>query len=125
MAGRLPAGFEALEPWVEAGWAAASTEQRAWHRYCTPRAQVEAFYGAMVGYMERAIEHLNAHDLSALPEPEQRLMALAQSFMEAALPVERLRRPNPQMYDVMRASFLPDYGEDSGAWATAPGTAPR
>ena len=108
----LPAGFEVLAPWVAAGWAAPSTQERAWHRYRAPRAQAEAFYAAMLPMMEGAIAHLNGFDLGALPEAERTLLALAESFMEAAVPVERLRRPNPQMFAVERMVFLPDYGTD-------------
>lgn len=113
MSAALPAGFGALAPWVEAGFAQPTPEERARHRYRTARPEIEAFYGAMLGFMEPAIEHLNGFDLHALPAPEATLLGLAESFMEAAIPVERLRRPNPQAFDVERMAFLADYGSDA------------
>lgn len=113
MSAALPAGFGALAPWVEAGFAQETPQARAWHRYRCPRPELEAFYGAMLGFMELAIEHLNGFDLHAMPAPQATLLALAESFMEAAIPVERVRRANPQAFEVERMAFVPDYGSDA------------
>lgn len=102
----LPAGFEDLEGFVEE-WALRSDDARARVRYGRPVEQLRPFYDALMPRMQQIIEYLKPMDLRALDAPHQRLLYLAMAFMEVAMPVERLARPNPQTFDIERVAVLP------------------
>jgi hypothetical protein len=101
----LPAGFEDLEPFA-AQWAIRSDDARARARYGRPAAELAPFYDAIMPRMQQIIEYLNGKDLRALDTPHLRLLYLAMAFMEVAMPIERLARPNPQSFDIGRVAVL-------------------
>lgn len=89
----LPAGFEALVPFV-ATWALPTQGQRRARRLATSMQDIQAFYDAALPLMPQVAEHLNAFALDALPEPEQRLLWLAYAFMAVAPAVEIFKQPD-------------------------------
>lgn len=87
MTGKLPAGFEALEPFV-ATWALATTAERAQRRSDSTPAEREAFYQAGKDLIAPALDHLDTRPLDALSPPEQALMNLALAYAHVVLAVE-------------------------------------
>lgn len=83
----LPAGFEALEPFV-AGWAISGTANRARRRDESTAEERVAFFDAAKGLAGAALSHLDRKPLSQLDEQEQRLMDLMLSFAHIAQAVE-------------------------------------
>lgn len=88
----LPSGFHDLEPFV-ARWSLATERERHATRLASEMSELQAFYDAMQPRMEALIDHLNALDLSALGAPEQRLLQLGLSYIEASLAVEAYGEP--------------------------------
>jgi hypothetical protein len=83
----LPAGFEALEPFVST-WALGDAAARARARLDSSESQRVAFFEAVRDLVAPALDHLDAKPLAALDAAEQRLMALLLSFAHVALAVE-------------------------------------
>lgn len=90
----LPPGFEGLSVHTPR-WALPTEAARNLARRTASMEELESFYQAMLPQMERIIAFLNGRELSALDGPEQDLLALAKSFMEAAISVELFREPDP------------------------------
>ncbi len=84
---RLPAGFEALEPFAEF-WAADTAAKRAHCRDISNEASRQAFYDAAVTLVPLALEQLDRKPLAELSDSEQRLMRLVLSFGHVAMAVE-------------------------------------
>ncbi len=82
----LPAGFEALEPFV-AGWAISGTANRARRRDESTAEERVAFFDAAKG-LAGAASASHRKPLSQLDEQEQRLMDLMLSFAHIAQAVE-------------------------------------
>lgn len=102
-AAALPAGFEALSPYV-AAWALPTMRARNAHRVNAPMAEIRAFYDAIAPHMEPLLEYFSAlpadHAMSAA---EQRLFYLGQAFMEVAMAVEYFGEPDvPDGFDRAR-----------------------
>lgn len=105
----LPAGFEALEPFV-AEWALPTQIERERRRRSAPPEATRTFYDAMVAHMEAAIGHLNGFDLHAMPEPERRLLSLTLSLAEIAPHVE-LYRGDPRVpFSFEEERFIAEHG---------------
>lgn len=86
----LPAGFEALLPWVPT-WAMASEKDRYALRLATDLADLRVFYDAIQPQMERVMTYLAkfpADDTSALDVETRNLYRLALSYMEVSHPIE-------------------------------------
>lgn len=92
MATTLPAGFEALEPFVE-DWAKPTRAERYEARLSKPFGELEAFYDAVAPKAEAAIEHLNELDLDALPDDATRLLWLLYSFILVSYAVNVFHQP--------------------------------
>lgn len=88
----LPAGFEDLEPLV-GPWLLGSERERRDARCSSDLESLESFYGLMLPRMDAIIAHLDQWPLDALPQAEQRLLALSRSFIEVAPAVELFRSP--------------------------------
>jgi hypothetical protein len=84
---RLPAGFETLEPFVDA-WALSSAAERAQMRLDQGGAGCAAFYAAAHDLLAPALAHLDKKSLAEFDEAEKRLMKLFLGFAHAALAVE-------------------------------------
>lgn len=87
MANTLPAGFEALEPFVER-FAAPTTADRAARRSESTAEERQAFFGAAKSLVPAALDYLDTKPLDGFDDSEQRLMNLALTFAHVALAVE-------------------------------------
>ncbi|MDG2002562.1 MAG: hypothetical protein P8J20_04455 [Novosphingobium sp.] len=83
----LPDGFEALERFV-ATWAIADLAERDAMRGSSTPDQRKAFYSVASGLLEPALDYLDGKPLTALSDPEQRLMNLMLSLAHVALAQE-------------------------------------
>jgi predicted naringenin-chalcone synthase len=88
----LPAGFAALEPYVDA-WAHATNAARLERRMSSSMDEIEAFYNTMLPLIEAALAHLDRFPLGQLPPAEQTLYHLVLAAGEAAVSVEIYRAP--------------------------------
>ncbi len=84
---QLPAGFEALETFVD-GWALAGAANRARRRIESSYSERDAFYAAAKDLLTPALTLLDAKPLGQLDDSEKRLMNLMLSFAHVALAVE-------------------------------------
>ena len=92
----LPAGFEALEPFVES-WSIAGSGARAQRRRESSEAERQAFYAAGSGLLAAALEHLDSQPVDALDPPEQRLMDLVLTLAHVVLAVEVQQEDEPRL----------------------------
>jgi hypothetical protein len=91
----LPAGFEALTPFVEC-WAVDTAAERAQRRQTSDETSRVAFYNAASDLVPKALDHLDAKPLSQFDESEQRLMKLVLSFAHVSMAVELQREEEPR-----------------------------
>jgi len=84
---RLPAGFEALEPFVS-DWALAGEAARAAARSNASDAQRQQFYDAAQPLMEQALAWLDAKPIANLDEDDATLMRLMLSLANVYHSVE-------------------------------------
>jgi hypothetical protein len=91
----LPAGFEALAPFVEF-WAADTAAGRAHCRDISDEAGRVAFYNAANDLVPQALACLDEKPLDQFDESEQRLMKLVLSFAHVAMAVELQREEEPR-----------------------------
>jgi hypothetical protein len=87
MSSELPAGFEALGPFVET-WARAAANDRAIARVESTPAEREAFVEAARPLLLPALEHLDRKPPARFDEAERRLMRLMLALAHAAMAVE-------------------------------------
>lgn len=88
----LPPAFTELEPF--AGWALDNEAGRLEKRLTSSMDEIQAFYSAMLGRIEEALDYLNGFPLDQLPEAEQRLMNMTLSLAEVWVAVELYKRPD-------------------------------
>ena len=101
MTNKLPAGFEALEPFVQR-FAIAGTANRAALRSDTAPEERQAFYDAAKNLISPALDLLDKKPLAAFDAAQQRLMNLALSFAHIALAVE-VQGPDEAKHAKLRA----------------------
>jgi hypothetical protein len=105
----LPAGFEALEPFV-ATWALADAASRARRRDESDAAERKAFFDAAEGLLERALEHLDRKPLANLDEADRRLMHMMLCLAHVSLAIdvqgaaEATHRESRRCLEITRAS---------------------
>ena len=92
---RLPAGFEALLPFVEF-WAADTSAERAHCRDISDAAGRKQFYNAAIKLIPQALDYLDSKPLNHFNESEQRLMKLALSFAHVSMAVELQKDEEPE-----------------------------
>ena len=83
----LPAGFEALEPFVDS-WSIEGAAKRAQRRLDSTAADREAFFEAAAGLAAPALELLDRKPLGELDDSERRLLNLMLSLAHVSLAVE-------------------------------------
>jgi hypothetical protein len=83
----LPAGFEALEPFVDL-WAVSGTANRAHRRLVNSEAQRVCFFNVAKDLAAAALSYLDGKQLHEFDEQEQRLMDLMLSLCHVAMAVE-------------------------------------
>jgi len=91
----LPAGFEALAPFVKF-WAVDTAAERAHCRDSSDEASRVAFYSAVRDLVPKGLAYLDAKALNQLDEREQRLMRLILSFAHVSIAVELQREAEPK-----------------------------
>lgn len=84
---RLPAGFEALEPFAT-GWAIEGANNRLQRRLTSSESERIAFFEVARVLLPAALEHLDKKPLPQFDVREQRLMNLFLTFAHVALAVE-------------------------------------
>ncbi|WP_374413720.1 hypothetical protein [Novosphingobium colocasiae] len=94
----LPAGFEALEPFV-GYWAVAGVQERRERRENAPMEDIETFYNAMLALAPQAIAHLEGRQMVDLEGADRTLMELLLALAHASMATELHRQP--------RAPFTP------------------
>lgn len=87
MSHSLPAGFEALEPFVES-WAINGTANRDRRRGDSSAEERAAFFEATKEFVAPALDFLDKKSLADFDEKEKHLMNLLLSFAHVALAVE-------------------------------------
>lgn len=90
MADTLPAGFEALEPYVD--WALATEPERYAKRLASTMDELQAFYDAGMPLLEAAAAYLEKLPLDDLPEDATRLLHVSYSLINVAFPIEAWRQ---------------------------------
>ncbi len=93
--GLLPAGFEALEPFVDT-WAVEGANNRMRARLDSEPQQREAFFAAGKDLVPEALELLDGKPVGEFDAREQRLMLLVLSLAHAAQAVEIQRDHEPR-----------------------------
>lgn len=91
----LPAGYEALEPFV-AFWAVDGTANRDRRRGESSPDQRQAFFEATKGLVPQALAQLDGKPLNELDASEQRLMNLLLSFAHVTLAEEMMGKAEPR-----------------------------
>ena len=100
----LPSTFAELEPFVD--WSLGNETERMQKRLASSMEEIQAFYSAMLGRIEEALDYLNGFPLEQLPEPEQRLLNMTLSLAEIWVAVELYKQPDhPFGLDIRR--FVP------------------
>ena len=94
MSSLLPAGFEALTPFVEF-WAADSAAERAHCRDSSDEASRTDFYNAISELAPKALAYLDEKALNQLDKSEKHLMKLLLSFAHVSMAVELQRDAEP------------------------------
>ena len=91
---RLPAGFEALEPFIDP-WAIKGANNRLQQRLNSEDSERVSFFNAGKDLVPTALELLDQKPLHEFDEQEQRLMDLVLSLAHISLAVEIQRDDEP------------------------------
>ncbi|MFA7602915.1 MAG: hypothetical protein WCY29_07900 [Novosphingobium sp.] len=91
----LPAGFEALVPFV-ARWAAATTAERARRRSDSTAEERQTFFDAAAPRLQAAMAYLDAKPLPELDDADKRLLNLMMGFSHVQMAVEVHRETEPR-----------------------------
>jgi hypothetical protein len=91
----LPAGFEALTPFVRF-WAVDTAAERARCRDLADEASRGEFYRVAGELAPKALDYLDAKPFVEFDERERRLMKLVLSFAHVSMAVELQREQEPQ-----------------------------
>lgn len=115
---KLPAGFEALEPFVS-DWVLPDAVSRMNKRQASSIEDIRRFYAAMLPQGVAALEYLKHYNLGALPPEGERLLKLMLALAEAAPAVEWYNNPKvTDGFPVQRIRYLrqiPDNAVQAGA----------
>jgi hypothetical protein len=106
MSNLLPAGFDALECFVET-WALPDAAARMAKRQASRIEDLRAFYHSMLPMGEAALAWLRGYELGALPPEGERLLKLMLALAEVAPAVEWY--DDPRVFDgfpVERITYL-------------------
>ena len=83
----LPAGFEALEPFL-GRWDGETGMARMAARSTATMAEIRAFYDVAIEHAEAALAYLDRFELDALPEDAARLLRLMLGLVQASMAIE-------------------------------------
>ena len=87
----LPPEFADLEPFAD--WSLATEAERYAKRLGSTMEEMQRFYDTAFPRLEEAMAHLDALDLTALPEDATRLLWLCYSLINVSFPVEVWAQP--------------------------------
>lgn len=93
--GRLPAGFEPLEPFLE-HWAVAGDAARAQARSAASAGEQARLYEAALPLMQPALAWLDGKPIAALDDADTRLMRLMLSLASVYHGIEVLKDAEPE-----------------------------
>lgn len=103
---KLPAGFEALEPYV-AAWVLPDAVARMAKRQASAIEDIRAFYDAILPFGEAALAYLRGFQLGTLLPEGERLLKLMLALAEIAPAVEWYDSPRvTDGFDVRRIRYL-------------------
>ena len=88
----LPEGFSELERFVEA-WAKPMRQERYDTRLSASMDELTEFYDAVAPRAEDAIQHIDAFDVTALPDDATRLLRLLYSMILVSYAVNVFHQP--------------------------------
>lgn len=91
----LPAGFEALEPYIER-WAIATTHDRDRARGASSFEELEDYYRVAKPLLQPALAYLDKFPVKELAGKERRLMEMMLSLAHVSMTVEIHREMEPQ-----------------------------
>ncbi len=104
MSNLLPAGFEALEPFVDR-WALASGTERAEMRGAASPDDRAAFYEVASDLVNQALQHLDSRPLAEHDDSEKRLMQMMLSLTHVSV-AEEVHKEQEAQHARFRA-FMP------------------
>ncbi|MFT3975555.1 MAG: hypothetical protein QM688_00330 [Sphingomonas bacterium] len=85
--GRLPAGFEEFEEFVDY-WDVPTSDERWTRRAGAEYSEILRFYNAMTARMEEATAYVEQYPLNGMPDDAACLFRLLLALMQAAIAVE-------------------------------------
>jgi hypothetical protein len=107
----LPDGFEALETWA-VEWALPTQNRRRDKRLASTGAELQAFYAAMLPWLERILAHADQFALGSLPERSARLFDLALMHAEIAPNVELYQGEPRVPHSFEEQRFIAVHGDE-------------
>lgn len=105
----LPTGFEALLPFT--AWALSTQEERQHKRITSTKAELRAFYDAMLPELPKALEFVDQYPIGAVPAEVKPLFWMALSMAEVAPHVELYRGDPKVPYSFDEARFVAEHGQ--------------
>lgn len=105
----LPIEFAELEPFAPI-WGFDSQDERHAKRLATTRAEHRAFYDAMLPYLPRILEVVDAYPLGELPQELRCLFNLSLSLAEVAPHVELYRGDTGVPHAFQETRFVANHG---------------
>ena len=112
MGALLPDGFEDLETWAS-DWALATQNER-WNKRLESSADdLNAYYTAILPWLERILAHADQYPLGELPEAAGRLFDLALMHAEIAPNVELYSSDPHVPHSFEERRFIAVHGNDS------------
>ena len=89
---QLPEGFEHLSRFVD-HWCCESTQER-WKKRCeSSMEELKAFYDAVLGSAQEALDYLDERDIYNLSEPDKNLFTLMLALTNVSMAVELHGQP--------------------------------
>lgn len=105
---KLPAGFEDLSPWLD--WALPTADQRQTRRRLSSKAELKAFYEAVLPRVEAMLAEADRFPLGKLPADQQLIYNIALSLAEVAPHIELYGGAPGVPYAFEEARFVAVHG---------------
>lgn len=110
---QLPQAFADLAPFID--WALPSADERQTRRRTATKAELKAFYDALLPRIEAILATVDAYPLGALPEPLHPLYHLALSLAETAPHIELYGGAPGVPYAFEETRFIAAHGSQDTA----------
>ncbi len=115
---QLPTAFADLAPFID--WALPSADERQTRRRTASRAELKAFYDAMLPRIEAILSAVDAYPLGKLPEELHAIYFLALSLAEAAPHMELYGGSPDVPYAFDEGRFIAAHGGQNSALGLRP-----